>query len=105
MNKRELTLVVEFDADKQPDWIWDSHLDGKDCNGFYVKAICEGNALKETFEESVEWGNCSDVKFAECKAYDAKGNEIDMRCPTCKNGMTQLIGKTAFQNICTFCEA
>jgi len=48
-----------------------------------------------------EFGSSSPIGFANVKAYDSDGYEIDMRCPKCGQGMTRLIGKECYQDICT----
>lgn len=46
ITKRTLTLLIEFEQEKRPDWIWDSLRDCRKKHGFYIKIIGEGNQFK-----------------------------------------------------------
>ena len=47
MNKRTLTLLVEFDKDDKPSWIWESHMTNDYLNKVHVIAIGEGDQFKD----------------------------------------------------------
>lgn len=47
MNKRILTLVIEIDDIKKPNWIWESHKNGEYINDIFIMSISEGNCLEE----------------------------------------------------------
>jgi len=46
MNKRTLTLVVEFDKEDPPRWVWEAHKAQLPLHGFCINIIAEGNQLK-----------------------------------------------------------
>ena len=47
MNKRTLTLVIEFDKENPPAWIWASHMTQDSFEGILIKSIAEGNQIKD----------------------------------------------------------
>lgn len=47
MTKRTLTIVVEFDQDEKPDWIWASHMMKEKFHRVQVNTICEGDQIEE----------------------------------------------------------
>ena len=51
MNKRTLTLLVEFDQDDKPDWIWLSHMLNKPIHKVHILAIGEGDQFKDIEDE------------------------------------------------------
>ena len=46
MNTRTLTIVIEFDKENPPAWVWASHMTQDAFEGVLIKSISEGNQLK-----------------------------------------------------------
>lgn len=44
---RTLSIVIEFDEEIVPHWIWESHKNQSYLNDVFVSAIIEGNIIKE----------------------------------------------------------
>lgn len=44
--KRTLTVVVQFNEDILPEWIWDCHKTNSFMNGVLIKAIYEGDLTR-----------------------------------------------------------
>ena len=52
MEKRVLTIEVEFESHPEAAWIWEAHKENKIINGVKIKVIAEGS-LDSQIEEAV----------------------------------------------------
>lgn len=50
MTKRTLTIVVEFDEEEKPDWIWASHMMKEKFHRVQVNTICEATKSRNQKE-------------------------------------------------------
>lgn len=48
---RTLTIVVCFDEDRPPDWIWENHKRNSYQYGILVTAIAEGDYLRKDHDD------------------------------------------------------
>jgi hypothetical protein len=48
---RTLTIVINFDQDHKPEWIWESHMNQSLQNGFLISIIAEGDRVSNEFEK------------------------------------------------------
>lgn len=54
MAKRTLTLLVEFENDQRPPWIWESLKERATLHGVRVKVICEGDQICKCEDDEYE---------------------------------------------------
>ncbi len=45
IDMRTLTIVLHFDNDKKPEWIWNNHMNQSYQHGILITAIAEGDRL------------------------------------------------------------
>ena len=49
---RTLTIVLHFDQDRVPDWIWDAHKHNAYVNGVLISVIADGDKLSAKGEDN-----------------------------------------------------
>lgn len=55
-------------------------------------------------ELTSEYGSLSPIRFADAKAYDSEGNEINLRCEKCNTAKICIIGRYIEAFICPECD-